>query len=277
MPIHHSSSRGEGHQSSSRKDKDKKEKETSTSTRQPTSGGGRVTQLSRTYQVQGSIMPKLDYGSSRVPDAPSTRREPTKASSSSRRPQTQASSSGDQVTSAFKTSYDEKMASRQTRIASLAPKERQEQEAWAQSQLKTNAGACMAGWDWVRTEKCGGLTGYRCKGRGHFVTDGLLAHGDQKCYLRDGDVFEATGIVRWMGPLTREQLAAQIGMTVPQYKVHMAQVKGEIEALQRIGMDPFAEEAEFEAQSNPGFNPYSGGGSRFPPGRINPNTGRPFR
>ena len=172
------------------------------------------------------------------------------------------------------------MASRQTRIASLAPRERQEQEAWAQSQLKTDAGACMAGWDWVRAENCGRppLTGYPCKGGSHFVTDELLASGNEErmCYLRDGFFFDATGLVRWQGPLTQKELAATMGMTMPQYKSRMAREKREIEASQRMGIDPLADNDRWEAQNTPGFNPYGGGGSRFPPG-INPFNGLPFR
>ena len=64
------------------------------------------------------------------------------------------------------------MAARQTQIESMAPRERAEQEQWAQAQLAQNAGTCVAGFSWSRIEG-----GYRCRGGAHMVTDELLAEG----------------------------------------------------------------------------------------------------
>jgi chromosome segregation ATPase len=47
--------------------------------------------------------------------------------------------------SILRTSLNQEMASRQTRIYSLPRAEREKQEKWAQSQLKENAGNCVAG------------------------------------------------------------------------------------------------------------------------------------
>ncbi|TVY44007.1 hypothetical protein LSUB1_G001779 [Lachnellula subtilissima] len=91
---------------------------------------------------------------------------------------------------ASKSTHDQRMASRQTQITTLPPADRQQQEEWAQAQLRTNAGACIAGWSWVRTENSGGLSGYRCQGRSHFVTDELLARGKATCYMRDMTLYE---------------------------------------------------------------------------------------
>ena len=71
------------------------------------------------------------------------------------------------------------MGSRQTKIESLPPKERAEQEAWAQEQLQQNAGVCVAGFAWYRIEG-----GYRCHGGNHMVADELLAEGKGGYYCR---------------------------------------------------------------------------------------------
>lgn len=61
------------------------------------------------------------------------------------------------------------MLERQTRIESLPPKERREQESWAQEQLQLY-GRCPAGFLWFREEGWG----YRCAAGGHRVSDGEL-------------------------------------------------------------------------------------------------------
>lgn len=137
------------------------------------------------------------------------------------------------------------MASRQTQITTLAPLARQQQEQWAQAQLRSNAGACLAGWSWIRTEDSGGLSGYRCRGRGHFVTDELLARGEATCYMRDVPLYEACRETRWEGPFTLVQVAAKQGMGVGEYRAHMADMKARIEWEQSVGRCPFeAEEME---------------------------------
>lgn len=70
------------------------------------------------------------------------------------------------------TDYDIKMASRQTCIESLPPKERQEQEKWAHEQLKQIPGACVDGYSYTRV--CGG---YVCQRNICLITDELLAEG----------------------------------------------------------------------------------------------------
>ena len=72
--------------------------------------------------------------------------------------------------SVFKTQRDVIMASRQTRFDTLSPKDKQEQEAWAQSMIKN--GPCPEGYDWDRIDQ-----GYRCRGGGHAVTDEQLSEG----------------------------------------------------------------------------------------------------
>jgi hypothetical protein len=73
--------------------------------------------------------------------------------------------------SIFLNPHDITMASRQTQIDALPPKERDEQEEWAQDLIK-RSGACPQGYDWNR--KPGG---YQCRGGGHGITDDMLAEG----------------------------------------------------------------------------------------------------
>lgn len=125
---------------------------------------GRPSQNSRAY-VQGSLMPTLD-GPSRYPEAlPAAR--------------------NDSATFALflRSSHDQRMASRQINIANLTPPDRQEQETWAQQQLQSGAGNCIAGYAWVRNENSSGLRGYECRGGQYFVTDDLLAEGQGRYYI----------------------------------------------------------------------------------------------
>lgn len=69
------------------------------------------------------------------------------------------------------TPEDIQMASRQTRIESLPPEDCKTQEQWAQSMIK-RAGVCPERYSWRRIPG-----GYQCEGRGHGITDELLAEG----------------------------------------------------------------------------------------------------
>jgi hypothetical protein len=73
--------------------------------------------------------------------------------------------------SIFLNPHDLSMAPRQTRINTLPPKERDEQEEWAQELIK-RSGACPQGYDWNRRPG-----GYQCKGGGHAITDDMLEEG----------------------------------------------------------------------------------------------------
>jgi hypothetical protein len=74
----------------------------------------------------------------------------------------------------LRTEYDRTMASRQTRIASLPPKEREKQEAWAESHLGTLPGLCPVGFKWKRVDE---LNGYQCEAGNHLITDELIREG----------------------------------------------------------------------------------------------------
>ncbi|TVY80767.1 hypothetical protein LSUE1_G005313 [Lachnellula suecica] len=56
-----------------------------------------------------------------------------------------------------------RMASRQLQIESLPAYEREEQETWAQEQLQSNPGSCIAGRPWTKEQR-----GYRCSAGGHY-------------------------------------------------------------------------------------------------------------
>jgi hypothetical protein len=73
--------------------------------------------------------------------------------------------------STLRSAYDIKMASRQTRIKTLAPEDRRKQEKWAQDQIKVT-GACPENFLWIRND-----TGYECAGGSHHIPDELLAEG----------------------------------------------------------------------------------------------------
>ena len=76
------------------------------------------------------------------------------------------------VSNTLLTTQDQRMASRQTQINSLPRAERQEQEKWAQAQLKQHK-TCASGCDWKKVEG-----GYQCNGQGnHYITHELLAEG----------------------------------------------------------------------------------------------------
>lgn len=75
--------------------------------------------------------------------------------------------------SVLRNASDFKFASRQSVYPLLAPKERKEQDKWAQEMIEIIA-QCPELNDWTRRENPGG---YQCKGEGHGMTDELLAEG----------------------------------------------------------------------------------------------------
>jgi hypothetical protein len=79
----------------------------------------------------------------------------------------------------FESEEDAKMASRQTRITSMAPSERKYQENWAQSMLK-RTGCCPEKYSWVRTRDD---KGYQCEGLHHLITDNFLSKGHGGVWL----------------------------------------------------------------------------------------------
>jgi len=152
----------------------------------------------------------------------------------------------------------------------MSVQERQEQEQWAQEQLKENAGSCAAGFDWQRSDGVWpGYNGYQCKGTNHFVTDELLARGLGQCYIsiRDRDN-TGPNIIDWEGPYTIQEIADELGVTVVQYKAHMAKMKAMVDQQGVLGQaDPMA--ALTNAMANQGFQQgfYPGQmAPRFPPG-----------
>ncbi|CAG8975505.1 hypothetical protein HYALB_00012281 [Hymenoscyphus albidus] len=76
--------------------------------------------------------------------------------------------------SLLNTDYDRTMAARQTRLNSLSPRERAEQEEWA-LQYIARMNVCPTGFEWVRYERIGG---YICMGGHHATTDALIAKGE---------------------------------------------------------------------------------------------------
>ncbi|RDL32025.1 uncharacterized protein BP5553_09427 [Venustampulla echinocandica] len=74
--------------------------------------------------------------------------------------------------------HDIEMASRQTRIESLPPHERKEQDEWVQSKLNLHSHVCPVGFLWDRIDG-----GYICQGGSHRVTDELLADGRGGLYV----------------------------------------------------------------------------------------------
>ncbi|CZR56863.1 uncharacterized protein PAC_06752 [Phialocephala subalpina] len=79
--------------------------------------------------------------------------------------------------SIFKSSDDQKMAQRQTKIESMLPEERQKQENWAQGMIK---GLCLGYVGWNRIQG-----GYRCIANQHAVTDELVSEGKGGMFFLD--------------------------------------------------------------------------------------------
>lgn len=109
---------------------------------------------------------------------------PRHKSSTTSRPMTK-SKAPSHVKSIFQTPDDAKMASRQTKISSLDPYERQKQEQWAQEQIRL-IGACPAKLGWLRVEQ---YKYYRCTGGNHIITDESLAEGKGGMYMLPAEMF----------------------------------------------------------------------------------------
>ncbi|KAF8855613.1 hypothetical protein BDZ45DRAFT_746207 [Acephala macrosclerotiorum] len=131
--------------------------------------------------------------------AGSTRPTTTQPSSSSMR-----SRAPSFARSIFKTTDDQKMASRQTKIESMSPQERKEQEKWAQSLIK---GLCPGGVSWDRVQG-----GYRCAAKQHAVTDELVSEGKGGMFFLDienlsGKLFSWSRLdwPNYFGPYYRDQ------------------------------------------------------------------------
>jgi len=127
------------------------------------------------------------------------------------------SSSGTKIPTGtiFKTEFDVKMASRQTRIESMAPKEREKQEQWAQSHLREVDTKCPAGYNWVRIPG-----GYQCKPYRflgvHKVTDELIAEGKGGFYQRNSfDETKPKGGNDWLGPFFKDPSSGKTVMRGP--------------------------------------------------------------
>jgi hypothetical protein len=88
----------------------------------------------------------------------------------------------------------------------MAPKEREEQEQWAQSQLRQMDTKCPLGFDWGRIPG-----GYRCMPDGkpgiHKVTDQLIAEGKGGVYLLSLDMQ-----TKWEGPFYKDPSSGRMVM-----------------------------------------------------------------
>lgn len=115
----------------------------------------------------------------------------------------------------------------------MAPKEREEQENWAKEQLKENSGACAAGFDWERSDDVWpGFNGYQCQGSNHFVTDQLIAEGKGRCYESNRWLgMGPKGIDGWDGPYDEAYFAAQVNMTVEEFRKHQKNLKANMSSL----------------------------------------------
>lgn len=147
-------------------------------TQQPTAIKDRLSTIRESsYAPEPSFIPDratTRFESSRAPTALSSLRpEPTKLATKS----------------FLVTPEDLKMASRQTRIETLPPREREAQEKWAQTQIKAT-GQCPEGYGWDRRPG-----GYQCLGGGHGMLDENLADGFGGVYLlRTKDWNEKDGV-----------------------------------------------------------------------------------
>jgi len=132
------------------------------------------------FKRDGSIIP------SSVPSSIYSRGSPTAfkrdgtvipamatSSTSSRAPSRIPSTAPSQLHSIHVGSKAQTMASRQASFATLTPVDQKEQSKWAQSVI-SQQNACPEGYSWDRVDG-----GYQCKGRGHGMSDNLIAEG--KC------------------------------------------------------------------------------------------------
>lgn len=139
----------------------------------------------------GTAMPR----GSVMPPGGSNARQPTQQGAVV--PANSASNIPRGTRSIFTSPNDTAMAARQTRINTLPPNDRVQQEQWAQ-RLIQRMGACPVGFDWTRERD-----GYRCNGGTHAVTDELLAEGLGALYkvetdwaMKIGPFYPVDG--RWM-------------------------------------------------------------------------------
>jgi hypothetical protein len=75
------------------------------------------------------------------------------------------------MVSQFRNREDFKMASKMTSFATMTPTDQEKQEDWAQDFMK-HIGICPEDNGWERREG-----GYQCKGKGHGMTDKMIAEG----------------------------------------------------------------------------------------------------
>ncbi|KAK0121120.1 hypothetical protein ONS96_011302 [Cadophora gregata f. sp. sojae] len=122
-------------------------------------------------------------------------------------PPAPAQSTTPDITTAFTSEHDRKMATRQLRIDTLSEVELQEQEEWAQKRLLESQ-ACPAGWGWQRytaPEGYSQFNGYRCYGGAstHLVSHELLAEGKNRLYQLDP-------FTNWAGPFDAEEVRREL-------------------------------------------------------------------
>ncbi|EKD17536.1 uncharacterized protein L3040_006652 [Drepanopeziza brunnea f. sp. 'multigermtubi'] len=101
------------------------------------------------------------------------------------------------IKSVLVSAADRKMASFQTKIATLPPPQRKTQETWAQS-IIAQTSQCPQDFRWERRDD---HAGYQCAGRNHFVSDELVAEGKGGVYFLPTESRSAPGSLslRW-GP-----------------------------------------------------------------------------
>ncbi|TVY34176.1 hypothetical protein LOCC1_G008737 [Lachnellula occidentalis] len=115
------------------------------------------------------------------------------------------------VPSTFTTAHDQEMASNQTRIHTLQPAQREEQDEWAREQLRQHS-TCAVGYGW-KSVSCG----YQCEGQHHIVTHELLAEGRGGIYQGMWDWDADPMVYWWYGPLYGEEIrAAAYGSVLPE-------------------------------------------------------------
>jgi hypothetical protein len=136
-----------------------------------TSGGGLMLGSHLDSSSRGSRI----VGNSRDPNPHSQSRGASSVQASRHLPiqsrLDQRTSSAARASTVHRTPRDQEFASRQTRIESLPPEERVEQEEWAVNQLCLMS-VCPWGFLWHRIRG-----GYRCDGGGHFISDYHLSLG----------------------------------------------------------------------------------------------------
>ncbi|PVH87725.1 hypothetical protein DL98DRAFT_635472 [Cadophora sp. DSE1049] len=123
-------------------------------------------------------------------------------------PPTPIQSTTPELTTAFTSEHDKKMATRQLQIDTLSETELQEQEEWAQTKL-VESWTCPMGRGWQRyiaPEGYSQFDGYRCYGGAstHLVSHQLLAEGKNSLYR----LSDSTGW--WEGPFDAEELRQEL-------------------------------------------------------------------